>query len=380
MKVDNDIKQISNSAASSRSSTLDVGRVEKQRVPCKDADDVEVGDIASEHYSSKFSLSPDFLNDLVSSKNSTKLAAFGGLKALESALRTDLSVGLDSDEDGLPTLPDGGPELLKRRQSIIPIHHDESHPPGFTDRRKAYSDNRLPPRKSKSYLRLVWDAFNDKLMFLLTFSAVISLSLGIYQSVDPSEPGSNVEWVEGVTIVIAIIIILTATATNDWQKNRKFEKLNRKKDEKSVNVVRSGKVVHISTYDILVGDLVRLETGDIIPADGILVGGFGIECDESSTTGESDLIEKTPYHGLHHSEAAVHHSRLDPFILSGSKVANGVGTFLATSVGVHSINGRVLMSLRDEPQETPLQQKLGSLAKYILRKLALSIPPGGHLY
>ncbi|ETN42746.1 calcium-translocating P-type ATPase, PMCA-type [Cyphellophora europaea CBS 101466] len=363
MSKDSEIQHTSNGPPSSDSSTLQGERGLKSHVTFKDE---ETGNGANENFSSTFALSPDFLHELVSSKQIEKLRSIGGLSGLESALRTDLTNGLNADEDSLQPLSGSPAQPIKRRQSIVHIHLGEGEHKGFSTRRNAYSDNTLPPRKSKSFLRLVFDAFNDKLMFLLTFSAVISLSLGIYQSVDPSEPGSNVEWVEGVTIVIAILIILMATATNDWQKNRKFEKLNRKKDEKFVNVVRSGKINHISSNDILVGDVVRFETGDIVPVDGILTEGFDIETDESSTTGESDLIEKTPFTDPHPSEAALRPTNIDPFILSGSKVANGVGSFVATSVGVNSSYGRVLMSLRDEPQVTPLQQKLGSLAKYIL--------------
>jgi P-type Ca2+ transporter type 2C len=183
--------------------------------------DEEATSSTSETFSSKFTLSPDCLHKLVSSKDVSWLWNVGGTAGLEAALRTDFTHGLDNDEDVLQQLGHGRPEPEKRKQSIIPLHLEAEDTKGFSDRRHAYSDNRLPPRKPRTYLGLVWDAFNDKLMFLLTFSAVISLSLGIYQSVDPSEPGSNVEWVEGVTIVIAIIIILTATATNDWQKNSK---------------------------------------------------------------------------------------------------------------------------------------------------------------
>lgn len=361
--ADNDkINSAAKPVPSSSSSTLQGDGGLTHKVTFKDE---EAGDVTKDNFSSKFSLSPDFLHNLVSSKDVESLLSLGGLAGIENALRTDLKNGLDESEDTLAALSSDRPEPVRRRQSLVHLHL-EAPKKGFTDRRHAYSDNTLPPRKSKSFLRLIFDAFNDKLMFLLTFSAVISLSLGIYQSVEPSEEGSNVEWVEGVTIVIAIIIILMATATNDWQKNRKFEKLNRKKDEKFVNVIRSGRIQHISSNDILVGDLVRLEIGDIVPVDGILIEGFDIEADESSTTGESDLIEKAPFKDPHPSEAALRPHSIDPFILSGSKIANGDGCFLATSVGVNSSYGRVLMSLRDEPQETPLQQKLGSLAKYIL--------------
>lgn len=216
MTVKQDTDRISGSASVSSSSTLSGVAPIKGRITFKDEENT---DPSLENFSSKFNLSPDFLHRLVGSKDVSRLRNLGGLSGFEAALRTNFTRGLDANEDVLESLAEGRPDPPKRRQSVIPVHLDGHEKIGFKDRRHAYSDNRLPPRKSRSYLGLVWDAFNDKLMFLLTFSAVISLSLGIYQSVDPSEPGSNVEWVEGVTIVIAIIIILTATATNDWQKN-----------------------------------------------------------------------------------------------------------------------------------------------------------------
>lgn len=335
------------------------------RTPSQDVEALSPG-IEDDLTSAKFTLSRNVLHKLIEERNPESIRQLGGLSGVAKALRTDLKIGLSADEDGLERLPDTALHELSALGSAFHLGQDQQRKSGFTDRKTAYGDNRLPPRRPKSFLRLIWDAFNDKLMFLLAFSAVVSLALGIYQSVNPSEPGSNVEWVEGVTIVIAIIIILMATATNDWQKNHKFEKLNAKKSERYVNVVRSGKLKHISVFDLLVGDLVHLETGDIVPVDGILAAGYDVECDESSVTGESDLIRKTPWNDDHLAEDASKSQDHDPFILSGSKVSSGVGTMLVTSVGVNSSYGRILMSLRDEPQETPLQQKLGSLSKYIL--------------
>jgi Ca2+-transporting ATPase len=124
----------------------------------------------------------------------------------------------------------------------------------------------------------------------------------------------------------------------------------------------------ISVYDILVGDVVNLEAGDMIPVDGILVQGHGIKCDESSTTGESDLLKKTA--GDEAFRAIEEHKNLkkiDPFILSGAKVSEGVGTFLVTATGIHSSYGKTMMSLREDDEVTPLQSKLNVLATYIAK-------------
>lgn len=131
-----------------------------------------------------------------------------------------------------------------------------------------------------------------------------------------------------------------------------------------VKVIRSGNPSNMSVHDILVGDVMLLEQGDILPVDGIFIGGHNVSCDESSATGESDLIKKVPadavMKALHEEE--VNPKKLDPFIISGARVLDGVGTFLVTAVGENSSHGKTMMSLRDDPGLTPLQLKLNILA------------------
>ncbi|MBE3041801.1 HAD-IC family P-type ATPase, partial [Candidatus Bathyarchaeota archaeon] len=156
---------------------------------------------------------------------------------------------------------------------------------------------------------------------------------------------------------------------------RQFNKLNKKNNSRSVKVVRSGQSVEVSVFDLLVGDVMHIETGDVIPVDGIFIDGHGVKCDESSATGESDLLKKASgdhvfqaLQGLGSSEHdAKDVEKLDPFIISGSQVSEGTGTFLVTAVGVHSSYGRTTMSLRTEQEDTPLQMKLGRLANAIAK-------------
>lgn len=122
----------------------------------------------------------------------------------------------------------------------------------------------------------------------------------------------------------------------------------------------------ISIHDVTVGDILHLEPGDAIPADGILLSGHGVKCDESSATGESDQMKKTSGHEVwQRIMDGTATKKLDPFILSGSKVLEGVGTFLVTSVGPNSSYGKIMMSLQTENEQTPLQVKLGGLANWI---------------
>lgn len=328
-----------------------------------------------------FAFTPGHLSKLINPKNLRVFRALGGIVGLEKGLRTNLASGLSSDEahlDGHVSLEDAtsaSPESSPSKGKSS-LSRADTHPQGassakegaFVDRKRVFSDNRLPERKPKSLLQLMWMAYNDKVLILLSMAAVVSLAVGIYQSVKPADGEAPVEWVEGVAIVVAIVIVVVVGALNDWQKERQFVKLNKKKEDRSIKVVRSGRIQEISVYDLLAGDVVQLEPGDVIPVDGIFIDGHNVKCDESSATGESDLLKKTPgMEVMKAMEARQSTKKMDPFMLSGAKVTEGVGKYLATATGIHSFYGKTMMSLRDEGEVTPLQSKLNVLAEYIAK-------------
>lgn len=330
----------------------------------------------------KFAFTPGQLSKLLNPKSFAAFHALGGLKGLEKGLRTDRLAGLSLDEkqlDGTVSFDQAvaagaerkNPEedegrFLRRTTTMGARKFSED---AFIDRKRIFKDNRLPEKKAKSIFQLAWMAYNDKVLILLSVAAVVSLALGIYQSLTPQPKGeAPVQWVEGVAIMVAIVIVVVVGAGNDWQKERQFVKLNKKKEDRDVKVIRSGKSREISVHDILVGDIMHLEPGDMIPVDGIFISGHNVKCDESSATGESDLLRKTSGNEAY-TAIESHHSlsKLDPFIISGGKVSEGIGTFLVTAVGVNSSHGKTMMSLREDSQSTPLQSKLNVLAEYIAK-------------
>ncbi|KAE8150327.1 hypothetical protein BDV25DRAFT_113401 [Aspergillus avenaceus] len=321
----------------------------------------------------KFAFSPGQLNKLLNPKSLAAFHALGGPRGLEHGLQTDLAAGLSIDESHLSeyitfedatksaaSRSDSQPRLVTA-DSQTPIVHSSSSQ--FHDRIRVFGRNELPEPKRKGFLKLLWDAYNDKIIILLTIAAVISLSLGIYEAVSGQ---SQVDWIEGVAVCVAILIVVSATAGNDWQKERQFAKLNRRKIDRDVRVIRSGKPLMVHVSDITVGDVLHIEPGDSPPVDGIIISGNGIKCDESSATGESDHMEKVSSQEVWNSIMNGTATRdMDPFIISGSKVLEGVGTYLVTSVGCYSTNGRIMASLQTESDPTPLQVKLARLAGWI---------------
>ncbi|RJE16896.1 P-type ATPase, partial [Aspergillus sclerotialis] len=120
-------------------------------------------------------------------------------------------------------------------------------------------------------------------------------------------------------------------------------------DDRFVKLLRSGKTTEINIIDVLVGDVMHLEPGDLVPVDGIFINGHNVKCDESSATGESDVLRKVAANEVYRAiEEGENLSKHDPFIISGAKVSEGVGTFLVTATGVNSTYGKTMASLQDE--------------------------------
>ena len=144
------------------------------------------------------------------------------------------------------------------------------------------------------------------------------------------------------------------SSISDYKKQEQFRKLAAYGNGfKTVKVWRDGHNLELQYDAILVGDIMEVQTGLVVPADGILFSGFSVETDESAMTGEPQAIRKD--------------TEKDPFLLSGTNVVNGIGKMIVFATGVNSMNGKSLMALEVESEDTPLQMKLGRLANLIAR-------------
>ncbi|EGZ24296.1 hypothetical protein PHYSODRAFT_541858 [Phytophthora sojae] len=223
-------------------------------------------------------------------KQQEVLANIGGLQGVAAALNVDPRQGLDNNNAA---------DLAAREES--------------------FGKNYVAPPKPKSFLELMWDAYQDITIIVLTISGFISIVLSVTVG-DHPETG----WVEGACIILAVIVVTIVTAMNDYQKEAQFRALNAVKEDEKIKVIRNGQPAEVSKWSLVVGDIVRVDLGDIIPADGIVFDEKEIKMDESAMTGESDLLPKNAE---------------NPFLLSGTKVMEGVGKMLVVCVGEHSQAG-----------------------------------------
>ncbi|KAJ3148000.1 hypothetical protein HDU89_005074 [Geranomyces variabilis] len=304
----------------------------------------------------KFAITADQMYDLIDPKNPEEYANLGGLDGLLEKLHVDKNTGLKSSGGGGVSQPSSSssPPPPKDEEGAVPHAQpakEARDPDDGQERRDAFGANELPEPVSKTLVAFMIDALKDKTLIVLCIAAVVEIAIGIYEAVGK---GDSLGIIDGFAIVVAVLIVVLVASVNDFRKQAQFRKLNDfSKSLSGVKVLRNSETVTIPTKSLLVGDICIVETGDVLPADGLLVQGFSVETDESSLTGEPVNIRKD--------------LKDDPFMLSGTKVVNGTGKMLVIGCGMNSMNGRTMLALEVEPEETPLQAKLSALADQIAK-------------
>ena len=200
------------------------------------------------------------------------------------------------------------------------------HPADLANRKRVYGSNEIAPAPPKSFWRLIVDAFNDTTLIILLIAAGVSF---IAQFLVPSEEG--IDWLEIAGILTTVLVIVLVSSYNDYQKQNQFRALAQR----------------ILVTELVVGDICQLKYGDLIPADGILLASNDLKADESSLTGESDMVKKSIC--------------TDPMMLSGTYVMEGSGRMVLVAVGVNSQAGIIFKLLGategQEQEKKPRESK-----------------------
>ncbi|KAF0906129.1 hypothetical protein E2562_009120 [Oryza meyeriana var. granulata] len=262
-----------------------------------------------------FGIGEEQLTAMTRDHNYSTLQGYGGVKGLANLLKTNTEKGIHGDEADLAC------------------------------RSNAFGANRYPRKKGRSFLVFLWEACQDLTLVILIIAAVISLVLGI------ATEGIKEGWYDGASIAFAVFLVILVTAVSDYKQSLQFQHLNEEKQNIQVEVIRGGRRIQVSIFDIIVGDVVALKIGDQVPADGVLISGHSLAIDESSMTGESKIVFK---------------DHKSPFLMGGCKVADGYGTMLVTAVGLNTEWGLLMASIsEDNNEETPLQVRLNGVATFI---------------
>ena len=230
-------------------------------------------------------------------------------------------------------------------------------------REEVYGSNKVFVEPVPPFCAYVWDALGDMMVRILIVCAVVQIVLGCTLSDDPSK-----DWIDGVSIIVAILVVVLVGSITNYQKETKFHELNEVQNEGTkYNIIRNGIPHEYTSDDILVGDLIMVNYGDIMAADLLLIEGNGIKMDESALTGESDAMKKEPYHKCIELQNKGEQKLPSPLILSGTNCIEGSGKAIVLAVGDHSQKGIIRRTVDNaqENSQTPLEEKLEKIAGMI---------------
>ncbi|XP_065637091.1 calcium-transporting ATPase 4, plasma membrane-type isoform X2 [Quercus suber] len=278
--------------------------------------------LLEEDTEASFGIHPDELASIVDDQDIKSLKIHGGVEGIARKICVSLNEGVSTKD--LPT------------------------------RQKIYGFNSFTEKPSKKILMLVWKSLQDFQLIIPVLSAMVSIGSGI-----PTE-GWPKGIYDGLGGILGIFLVIMVKAICEYKQSLQLKDLDREKKKIFIQATRDGKREKVSIYDLVVGDIVHLSIGDQVPADGIYISGYSLLIDKSSLSGENELVN-------------VYEE--NPFLLSGSKVQDGSGKMLVTTVGMRSKWGKLMETLNEGAEDkTPLQEKLYSVASNIVSILDVAIP------
>ena len=234
--------------------------------------------------------------------------------------------------------------------------------------RQKYGHNKLTPPTKSPWWKDLLSGFQDPTIRILLIAALISLVVtAIERTVFRN---NNAGFFDSLGIFIAIGLATTIAFFSERKSGRAFELLNKIRNDIPIKVFRDNQIDSISISDIVVGDLVKIDAGDKIPADGILVASRGIQVDCSMLTGESMPVKREVYREDETIDEIRNRINLDhpSFLARGTTVIEGGGLMVVLWVGDQTQMGKIARELEEQKNseaETPLVQKLSRLANQI---------------
>lgn len=242
----------------------------------------------------------------------------------------------------------------------------KKHYIGLTDAevlesRKKYGVNILTPPEKEPLWKQFLEKFTDPLIIILMIAGVLSIGISFYEYFGLNE-GFTV-FFEPIGIFVAILLATGLAFYFELKADKEFAILNRVNDDEIVEVIRNGNATQIPKKDVVVGDVVIINTGAEVPADGELLECVSLNVDESTLTGEP-MCHKS-----------VDEKDFDPdatyptnHVLKGTKVMEGHGIFRVTAVGDKTENGKVFVAAQiDDSVKTPLNEQLDGLSDLITK-------------
>ena len=214
------------------------------------------------------------------------------------------------------------------------------------ENRDEYGPNKLEEKKKKSVVQIFAEQFKDLLVIILIIAALISFATG-----NP----------ESAIVIIAVIILNSILGTVQYVKAEKSLDSLKKLSSPTAKVIRNGVQVEIPAEELVVGDIVKVEAGDIVPSDGRIIESFSLKINESAMTGESEAVEKNA-DLINKDKVALGDQH--NMVFSSSLVTYGRGSILITSTGQNTELGKIAELISNTAErKTPLQVNMDNFSK-----------------
>ena len=235
--------------------------------------------------------------------------------------------------------------------------------------RSKYGENVLtPPAKAPLWLQFL-DKFRDPLIIILLIAGALSILISCYEYFALGD-GPTV-FFEPVGIFVAIMLATGLSFYFEYQADKEFAILNKVNDDEPVEVIRDSNTTQIPRREVVVGDIVIVNTGEEIPADGELIEATLLNVDESTLTGEP-MCAKTTVASEFDSQATFPSNH----VMKGTKVMEGHGIMRVLAIGDHTEQGKVFEAVQiDNSVKTPLDEQLDGLGR-LVAKLSYCVGAG----
>ena len=218
-----------------------------------------------------------------------------------------------------------------------------------------FGPNKLKEPRKRSILRRFLEQFQDVMILILLAAAAVSFGIACLE-------GRPEEFFEPVLILLIVILNAAMGVLQESKAEKSLDAL-KTLSAPHARVLREGKEKIIEASLLVPGDIIRLEAGDFVPADGRLLTSAGLKCEESALTGESVPSEKDAQLTVAENAPLGDRSNM---VFSGCSVSYGTGTALVTATGMNTEMGKIANLLEGEREsQTPLQRKLSQLGKYL---------------
>lgn len=235
-----------------------------------------------------------------------------------------------------------------------------SHPRGLTSdevrrSREQHGSNQLTPPQRDPWWKLFLEKFDDPIIRILLIAAVVAIGVGAMHG----------DYLEGIGILAAVFLATIIAFVNEHRANQEFDILNAVNDEVPFRVIRDGEFKTVPKNEIVVGDIVLIEAGEEVPADGRLAEAVSLSVNESGLTGESEPVKKLTSDAPNFEKLAARTYPND-VVLRGCMVLDGHGTMEVTKVGDQTEIGQTVRAAAEETgEDTPLNIQLERLSKVI---------------